>query len=423
MTSPTADLSALIFRASPAFELRAFEALEPPQRQALSTFENGEYYGVLLPTDGSRSAKLVDHEAARVVAALHQPGTARHLGNLARNPEAIIALVLDGILEVQDGNGADGFITGAAASARFGSVRFGLGETTEMREPSNRIEHLSLEALRYAERLGLDDARLLAGRLYAYNRLPASSALLERFGDADRVAAQVGLEHTIKALESGWGYARPDGTHAWHAWERRAPYGLARHALAHTSGWTYKLYLSPMPHVLRDALAVWVEHVGALGAFSFKLGKDALGVLRPDKFVAYFRQFSSLERAAALLGGKLSGLPAHGVPFSAALDADGLLSWGSDPPSEASGRESWRSWLTERLAAAIVEGRRDASDAQSAHRFALERVRLEGVDTRTWTPRPDIWAGPETVPDGLEYVTTAPSGMVNPTTSGSEVSA
>jgi hypothetical protein len=87
------------------------------------------------------------------------------------------------------------------------------------------------------------------------------------------------------------------------------------------------------------------------------------------------------------------------VPFSCELgDRDGLLSWGVDPPRsehtlEWQERESWRLWLTNRLALALVGARLDGG-ALEPWRYALARVELEGVDTATWAPLGDLWADP-----------------------------
>ncbi|HSF38683.1 MAG TPA: hypothetical protein VLT87_02755, partial [Thermoanaerobaculia bacterium] len=75
------------------------------------------------------------------------------------------------------------------------------------------------------------------------------------------------------------------------------------------------------------------------------------------------------------------------------------LSWGVDPPAEersafGDGRESWRFWLTHRLARALLAGKaagKAAGESVEPWRFALERLRLEGVDTDSWTPGALLW--------------------------------
>jgi hypothetical protein len=95
---------------------------------------------------------------------------------------------------------------------------------------------------------------------------------------------------------------------------------------------------------------------------------------------------------------KLSGCPLHGVPFTAELAGGGLLSWGIDPPAEKQTvpwleRESWRLWVANRLASALLLAKTSTKADIQPWRFALERLRLEGVDTQTWAPsRMLAWA-------------------------------
>jgi hypothetical protein len=87
------------------------------------------------------------------------------------------------------------------------------------------------------------------------------------------------------------------------------------------------------------------------------------------------------------------------VPFTAALDDDGLLSWGVDPPAAQhllnwQPRESWRLWLTNRLANALLTARgtpAPTAKPREPWEYALERLRLDGVDTDTWAPHDRLW--------------------------------
>jgi hypothetical protein len=111
--------------------------------------------------------------------------------------------------------------------------------------------------------------------------------------------------------------------------------------------------------------------------------------------VAYFDGFERLAAAGERLRARLDGVAAHGVPFSAEISQDGLLSWGADPPDHAQtpgmqGGESWRLWVCTRLAAALVSARGGSEAAE----YALERIRLEGVDPATWAPSQGIWRQP-----------------------------
>jgi hypothetical protein len=94
----------------------------------------------------------------------------------------------------------------------------------------------------------------------------------------------------------------------------------------------------------------------------------------------------------------LAGCPAQGVPFTAQMTEDGLISRGIDPPPDNAlpgwmERESWRLWVTNRLATAILAATPERGGGMEPWQFALRRMRLEGVDTATWTPSDRIWDG------------------------------
>ena len=112
--------------------------------------------------------------------------------------------------------------------------------------------------------------------------------------------------------------------------------------------------------------------------------------------VAYFDAWAPLEVAARALQRSLAGCPAQGVPFTAQFGDSPLLSWGIDPAEESAApkwmaRESWRLWVTNRLAAGLLAAVRSGTPSSPREvepwRFAMERLRLEGVDTDTWTPQ------------------------------------
>jgi len=84
------------------------------------------------------------------------------------------------------------------------------------------------------------------------------------------------------------------------------------------------------------------------------------------------------------------------VPFTAPIDSDGLLSWGMDPPRfeqvlQSQQLQSWRQWLTGRIAVYVLAGREAGTDV---HSFIRNRIELDGVDPVSWTPNLAIWRGP-----------------------------
>lgn len=152
---------------------------------------------------------------------------------------------------------------------------------------------------------------------------------------------------------------------------------------------TYKLYVSPEPEAVAESFGAVLEALADARAFQFKVGRDAPGLLRPDKIVAYFHGFEPLARAAEIVEKHLGGVAAQGVPFTSEIGGDGLISWGVDPP-RGEATESWRLWLARRLARSILDARSSGAEGEP-WRFAVERLRLEGVDPATWTPGALLW--------------------------------
>lgn len=372
------------FRANPAFELVLYDRLPPEERKALAELrKDPDFYGILRPREGAAAlgVKSVDRETALLFLTLREPGPLPSymealLGE--GTPRTVARLVADGILEVEHGGG---FVFGAAALPLLGGKEGG-GETP------GRLAGISLDALRYGQDLHVDDAFVLSYRLYGYNRRPLTPRWRRLLGDGDAVLSWLGIGpggRWRQELDRGWESRGPNEW--WLSWQSRAPVdGLTG------SGATWKLYVSPAPEVLPESFGAILEALAAARAPHFKVGADAWGILRADKIVAYFPSFELLAAAADALASRLSGMPAQGVPFTSEIGGDGLISWGVDPPREESalGGESWRLWLTHRLARALISAR-SADAGSEPWRFALERVRLEGVDTDTWTPGAMLW--------------------------------
>jgi hypothetical protein len=159
------------------------------------------------------------------------------------------------------------------------------------------------------------------------------------------------------------------------------------------------LYLSPLPEFISEVFSIAFSTLSKTNTFHLKVGADASGLLRPDKMVAYFYTQDDLRKASQLLAKELEECPAHGVPFTAEIAGDGLLSWGVDPPDEKQllswkPQESWRLWLTNRLANGLVTGRNSGADESGEFEpweYAVERLSMEGVDARFWTPAQKMW--------------------------------
>lgn len=384
MAADTLDVLGRGYRANPAFELVLFDRLEAREREALAELRRDpDLYGILRPREPSAAlgVKSVDRETALLFLTLREPGPLPSYmkAMLGDGTLRVVArLVADAILEVeQEGS----FLSGAAALALFGERQAGNGA-------GGRLADLSLAALRYVQDLAEDDPLSLSFRLYGYNRRPLTPAWKRLLPKGENVLAWLGIGRggpRRQLLDRGW--ERTGGSAEWWlSWRSRQDGDLSG------GGATWKLYVSPVPEALPGSFGDILEALAAARAAQFKVGADALGILRADKIVAYFPSFERLAAAAEALEARLSGIPAQGVPFTSEIGGAGLLSWGVDPPREEAAfgsGESWRLWLTHRLARALLSAR--SAQAAEPWRFALERVRLEGVDTDTWTPGAVLW--------------------------------
>jgi hypothetical protein len=382
-------LASATLRASPGYELVLLDRLRAAEREAVAAAGEDEVYGLLRPAPGSGlEPRVVSPDTALLFTALAEEGPLPAYARAQLGPAAertVARLVLDGVLEVRHGAR---YLSGPEASSLLLGDRSLAGR--------GRIGELSRAALRYGQALGEIDERALAIRVYAYGRLPLSPFQRERWPDEEAVDEWLGLlpgGRAHRPLREGWVEAGKDapGSH-WRSWTPRSVSAAARRS---GGAPRYKLYVSPATDSLPDALEAVAEALcGSSGLSGFKIARGADALARPDKLVAYFDRLEDLRRAADELAGRLGGCQVHGVPFSAPVTADGLLSWGADPPPTGAGfRGSWRLWIAERLAEYLLLARRSAPGEMEPWRFALERLAVAGVDTDTWAPTSGIWAG------------------------------
>ena len=396
--SPPADSDLARFRAGEAYELVVFDRLGDDERTAFAELAGDpDFYGVLRPraAAGGRHYRAVDRETALLLLTLAEPAPLPFFARGDGAAGGIAELVLDEVLEVEH-HGA--FVTGPAAlpllaanaSSAGGTAGAGAGSAA-----GHPLCRLAGEALRYAAALGSDEPRRLAALLYDFNRLPATPGWEHRLADRGSVLAFLGYaagSPQLAALRRGWEIGRPDDDGGWIHFTTR--HGRERGATAAAA--SCKLYVSPPVEALPQAFAALVAVLGRRPGAAFKVGADAAGLLRPDKLVAYFADAESLLAVARELEARLDGVAAHGVPFTAPIDAAGLLSWGVDPPTSLrplswQGPESWRTWLAGRLAVALARARAAGEGEQEACRFALARVAREGVDVERWLPAADLF--------------------------------
>jgi hypothetical protein len=250
-----------------------------------------------------------------------------------------------------------------------------------------------VSALRYGQDLrGLSEAEL-GQRLYCFGRQPVSPQLHARFADSAAVATFLGIDDNcavVRSLDDGWSKVQvsPPMREYWWQWISRSepPRGTSQRA-------SYKLYVSPAVDHARTALEVIVGALPhARGVTGFKVGVGLGGICRPDKIVVYLTQLDDLYEFADVLRSRLSGCAAQGVPFTAAVSENGLLSWGADPPSARGTRKtSWRMWVAWRLAEYLISAQTAEVSTREPWEYALERLSLTGIDTETWIPANGMW--------------------------------
>jgi hypothetical protein len=251
------------------------------------------------------------------------------------------------------------------------------------------VARISREAAQYGQEIGRCAGVDVASRLYRYNTaplspavrkiLPTSQALDEHLGMSGRECLRpLVTEHWMQVTR--WWQPGP-----WSSWVSRAvldPTGL--------DPLVYKLYISPRWEHLGEAVRRCLPILTEIDAPAFKWGRELTGILRPDKFVVYFRNRDSLRQAAKRLLVALGDLPAQGVPFTAEVGGSGLLSWAKDhlPCHEVKGVEdckSWRQWVSGRLAEALMSASPVPVDGVEPWELALERLLRDGVDPQSWT--------------------------------------
>lgn len=373
------------FRFNPSYKFISFDQLTEADRHRLGAKgDDPEFCGVLLPSAPGLSVKAVCRNTAQLLESLRSPrslptDTRREF---AQRGSTLVRLVLDSVLEVQLG---DDFVTGAGAAKMMGLC-------APEQSDEGRLARLSLQALQYGQALECGHAPALSARLYFYNRIPASPRWTQRIHTRRDFADYLGLEAggvNRQVLNHEWTLlaASPDNPD-WLSWRAR---GKPRTPSA------YKLYLSPRCEDLRETLRIVLPVLTELDLPAFKLARDLYGILRPDKFVVYVPTLEQLAATVNALLPKLGGVRAHGIPFTAEIDAAGLMSWGMDPPRDeqlsAWQGTSWRRWVTDRLAVALLAAKELPAETElEPWQFALQRMKIEGVDIRTWTPVNVEWA-------------------------------
>jgi hypothetical protein len=358
-------------------ELKALSALADEEREQVRELEHPDLYGFFSAKPPLKmTVKSAARESAELFRSLATPAPLdSHLYD-EEDAAHVVDLVLDRILEIESD---DGFVSGADAFSILGAT---------VPRPGGA---LSREALQHAQELETDDPQTLAMALYRYNHIPITPFWKKRFAGPQAVMAYLGADRGAlrSILERDWTFSEP--SNAWLEWT-----SIIEQLASRGDQVLYKLYVSPRPERIREAFEALVRVLVVVPG-SFKIGSYAAGLLRPDKLVAYFATREQLDEAATMMQRQLAGCEAHGVPFTAACDDSGLLSWGVDPPETDHvlrwlQRSSWRLWVVQRLGGALAVAKSaHTASAVEPWQFAVARIQRLGVDVGTWTPSPTLW--------------------------------
>ncbi|WP_342719866.1 hypothetical protein AAG068_27910 (plasmid) [Bacillus paramycoides] len=377
------NIELMVFRSNPNYGIAMLDQLPFQIKQLFTHLENDEnHYAILYPFYSFQlEIKSICKNTALLFYTLQQPGIlpSSFKALFGENSLELIAkMVLDGILEIQN-NGS--FISGTAAYPL-------LYESIFEEKIDSLIPRLSIEALKHGDLLEGADYNTLIARMYFYNRIPNSPEWEKKYPSPESVLKTLGLDnggnfqsrfdqkwsyHKQKTIQSGW--------LSFSAKEKRS---------SQTENQSkFKLYISPFPKpsLIREVFQATADVLGDMNVQNFKIGQDVIGLLRPDKMVAYFSNFEDCEEAALRIRQKIEGTPAHGVPFTADFSNDGLLSWGMDPPIDMLwGRFSWRLWIISQLTNFLFEAKLYPTTNVEPWKYALERLQNMGIDSSTWAP-------------------------------------
>ncbi|HEY2720364.1 MAG TPA: hypothetical protein VGI82_01480 [Chitinophagaceae bacterium] len=376
------------FRRGPLYALREWNILSQREKELISGLhDERNVYGIFSPLapQSKLTLKVAYHDLALVY--LHLAASnllPHHLTALHEDSlnNAIVRLVIDQILEVKwNGN----FVSGVhATEAIFGSRLYG------DRNFPNFISILSNQAIEYALHFDNAEMRMISNKLYTYHTTPWDSSAKRNFNKVKDIRDFVfsGSPGSLfSILNRDWALINDPAKDYWLGWNRKDFSGTSSSRADMT---IYKLYISPLIEDLPKAMSISLPLLTSSNAFSFKVGNSIQGLLRPDKIVAYFDDKSSLLQVAEELKEKLKDCKAQGVPFTAQIDDDGILSWGADPPGyivlEAIEGGSWRCKVTDQIALAITQAKSEKLEDDQAIDFIGSKLFLADIDVYDWAP-------------------------------------
>ena len=374
-------------RATSLYHLTEWNLLSRYEQELLSgLFDEAEVYGVFQPVSGAASftSKVAYKDVALLYMHLRQANFLPRCYTLHdenKMHETISQLIFDGILEIEwNGN----YVSGTSAvQAIYGDTIFDKSVI-----PSH-LSTLSANAIEYALMLRNLSIKLMAHRLYTYNTKPMDTAtrleLYDRSNIQQFLFSNVSSD-TNELLQSNWSQMQLSSNATWMAWTKLAN----NNTVSYNSGITYKLYISPQVNDLAASFEKIILALNTSTAYCFKTGNTVKDLLRPDKMVAYFKNKDDVIKTADALSTQLKNCSVHGVPFTKQLDKKGLLSFGVDPSKKDILKliegGSWRSTVTDKLAAAIIQAQQNNLDHVQAINFIGAKLLAAGINTQDWMP-------------------------------------
>lgn len=327
---------------------------------------------ILEPGVPGLAPKVVTDDLAELWHELQQPRELEALSVEAQ--EAIAPLVLDGV-----------FTVGIHEPTTTGPAAIELLDVASPPAGSSHTAQLSLRALAHAERRAMLPVAEIAAVLYRFNSEPASAYWHDRLQSESALSrAQQIFGPLWPNVTTGWMPRYTGDEEDGAGWVFCAPRRASRESTR------FKIYVSTpaadLPESVQRAAAILADH----GHPPFKFGSDVGGLLRPDKFVAYFPTAAAASRAGIALDAAIGDLAVQGVPFTHQIGDSGAVSAGVDPNEDPFGLHgrgnSWRYKLCRELAQAVKTAAAFDSHISPAE-FAMHRLRLAGVDTSHWTPQ------------------------------------
>ena len=373
------------FKITPVYRLTEWHQLSKYERQLIAgLYDEGEVYGAFQPVNENPAvtSKIAYRDVALLYLHLQHSNFIPRSYLLRHEDETrqtIAQLVLDDILAMED----DGqFVSGSnAVKAIYGESIFDDSVIPD------HLSTLSMNAIKYALMLKDLDIKSMANRLYTYNTAPMDAASrLFSFGSGNMdgfLFSNAGVD-AKNSLQQNWNYTQSSAGN-WMFWIRNDKNGDSSGELQ-----TYKLYISPQAKDLAENFGKIISIISASKAYSFKTGGTIKDLLRCDKMVVYFKNKTDIKSIAEELGNVLENCAVQGVPFTRQLDKKGILSAGADPLKkdilQSVEGGSWRSRVTEKLAAAIIQAQQNELNQSRSIEFIRAKLIAAGIDVHKWMP-------------------------------------